>query len=61
MHRHALLLALSLISGAILQGAVARVPLTIFTDLGLTAQQIAAIDAGRPVSKVLPWGGPSEV
>ena len=61
MHRHALLLALSLMSGAILQGAVARVPLTIFTDLGLTAQQIAAIDAGRPVAKVLPWGGPSEV
>ena len=33
----------------------------IFTDLGLTPQQIAAIDAGRPVAKVLPWGGPSEV
>jgi hypothetical protein len=61
MHRHALLLALSLISGAILQGAVARVPLTIFTDLGLTPEQIAAIDAGRPVSKVLPWGTASEV
>jgi hypothetical protein len=61
MNRHALLLALSLISGAILQAAVARVPLTIFTDLGLTPQQIAAIDAGRPVAKVLPWGGPSEV
>jgi hypothetical protein len=61
MHRHALLLAFSLMSGAILQAAVARVPLTIFTDLGLTPQQIAAIDAGRPVSKVLPWGGPSEV
>ena len=38
-----------------------RVPLKIFTDLGLTSQQIAAIDAGRPVAKVLPWGGPSEV
>ena len=61
MHRRTLLLALSLISGAILQAAVARVPLTIFTDLGLTSQQIAAIDAGRPVAKVLPWGGPSEV
>ena len=61
MHRHALLLALSLISGAALQAAVARVPLTIFTDLGLTPQQIAAIDAGRPIAKVLPWGGPSEV
>ena len=60
MHRRALLLALSLISSAIVQAA-ARVPLTIFTDLGLTSQQIAAIDAGRPVAKVLPWGGPSEV
>ena len=36
-------------------------PLKIFTDLGLTSQQIAAIDAGRPVAKVLSWGGPSEV
>ena len=61
MHRHALLLAFSLMSGAVLQAAVARVPLTIFTDLGLTSQQIAAIDAGRPVATVLPWGGPSEV
>ena len=61
MHRHALLLALSLISGAVVQAAVQRVPLGIFTDLGLTTQQIAAIDAGRPVAKVLSWGGPSEV
>ena len=61
MHRRALLLALSLMSGAIVQAAVARVPLTIFTDLGLTSQQIAAIDAGRPVATVLDWGGPSEV
>ena len=51
MHRHALLLALSLISGAVVH-AVQRVPLGIFTDLGLTPQQIAAIDAGRPVAKV---------
>ena len=61
MHRRTLLLALSLISSAIVQAAVARVPLTIFTDLGLTSQQIAAIDAGRPVAKVLSWGRPSEV
>ncbi len=61
MHRRTLLLALSLISSAIVQAAVARVPLKIFTDLGLTSQQIAAIDAGRPVAKVLSWGGPSEV
>jgi hypothetical protein len=61
MHRRALLLALSLISNVIVQAAVGREPPTIFTDLGLTSQQIAAIDAGRPVAKVLPWGGPSEV
>jgi hypothetical protein len=61
MRPHPLLLALCLISGAILQAAVARLPLAIFTDLGLTPQQIAAIDAGRPVAKVLPWGGASEV
>ena len=36
-------------------------PLGIFKDLGLTSQQIAAIDAGRPVAKVLSWGDPSEV
>ena len=60
MCRHALLLALSLVSGVVVH-AVQRVPLGIFTDLGLTTQQIAAIDAGRPVAKVLSWGGPSEV
>lgn len=60
MRRHALLLALSLVSGVVVH-SVQRVPLGIFTDLGLTTQQIAAIDAGRPVAKVLSWGGPSEV
>jgi hypothetical protein len=60
MHRRALLLALSLISSAVVH-AVGPVPLAIFTDFGLTPQQIAAIDAGRPVAKVLPWGDPSEV
>lgn len=97
MHRHVVLLAVSLISSAadtrvscpfastcqrlnamdgwrpaplvhrrppsvaIVQAAAPRVPLKIFTDLTLSAQQIAAIDAGRPVAKVLSWGGPSEV
>jgi hypothetical protein len=60
MHRRTLLMALSVISGAVVH-AVQHVPLPIFTDLGLTSQQIAAIDAGRPVAKVLSWGGPSEV
>jgi hypothetical protein len=48
LQRHALLLALSLMPGVLTLGAQ-RVPLTIFTDLGLTSQQIAVIDAGRPV------------
>jgi hypothetical protein len=60
MCRRALLLALTLISSVVVHAAQ-RVPLGIFTDLGLTTQQIAAIDAGRPVAKVLPWGGSSEV
>jgi hypothetical protein len=29
--------------------------------VGLTAQQRAALDDGRPVAKVLSWGGPSEI
>ena len=33
----------------------------ILSDLGLTAQQIAAVDGGRPVAKVLSWGDPSEM
>src|SRR5687768_12220229 len=41
--------------------AETRVRPGIFTDLGLTPQQIAAIDSGRPVAKVLSWGDPSEV
>ena len=38
-----------------------RHSLDIFATLGLTPQQIASIDEGRPVAKVLSWGGPSEV
>jgi len=53
----ALPLAVNLASSA----ADVPVPLGIFTDLGLTPQQIAAIDAGRPVVKVLAWGDPSEI
>ena len=42
IHRHMLLVAVSLVSTA----ADTRVPLKVFTDLGLTAKQTAAIDAG---------------
>ena len=38
-----------------------RSPAAMFTQLGLTAQQRAAIESGRPVAKVLSWGGSSEV
>jgi hypothetical protein len=53
------LLALAI---GITQAPVARTPPTaLFTTVGLTSQEIAAIDAGRPVAKVLDWGGASEV
>lgn len=57
MRRYAFLLAFSVSAHL-----VARTPpLPIFTGLRLTAEEIAAVDAGRPVAKVLPWGEPSEV
>jgi hypothetical protein len=36
-------------------------PSRVFAQLGFTSQQVAAIDSGRPVAKVLSWGGPSEI
>jgi hypothetical protein len=57
MRRYAVLLALS-VSAHLVAGTP---PLPIFATLGLTADEIAAVDAGRPIAKVLPWGGPSEV
>jgi len=36
-------------------------PVSLYRAVGLTSDEIAAIDAGRPVARVLPWGGPSEV
>src|SRR5438128_6829672 len=36
-------------------------PAAVFAQVGLTPQQVAAIDEGRAVAKVLSWGGPSEV
>lgn len=65
MYRH-LLLAISLVSSvppslAVIAQTAQRVPLKIFTDLGLTEKETAAIDAGRPVAKVISWGEPSEI
>jgi len=57
MRRYAFLVALCLTAPT-----VAGTPsLPILTTLGLTAKEVAAVDAGRAVAKVLPWGGPSEV
>ncbi len=60
MYRH-LLLAVSVVSGVALAQTAQRVPLKIFKDLGLTEKETAAIDAGRPVAKVISWGEPSEI
>jgi hypothetical protein len=38
-----------------------RQPLAVFAQLGLTPKQVAAIDEGHAVAKVLSWGKPSEV
>src|SRR4029453_2260975 len=36
-------------------------PADLLTTLALAPEEIAAIDAGRPVAKVLSWGTPSEI
>jgi hypothetical protein len=57
MRRFALVLAFTLSTDG-----GARLPsLPILSALGLTPDEIASVDAGRPVAKVLAWGGPSEV
>jgi hypothetical protein len=57
MRHYLLVLAIGLNSAA-----VGRTPpVAVFTALGLTSEETAAIDAGRPIAKVLPWGGASEV
>ena len=43
-------------------GATAdRQPSAVLADLGLTKAEIADVDAGRPVAKVLSWGNASEI
>jgi hypothetical protein len=57
MRRYLLLLVFGLSAHV-----VARTPpLSILTTLGLTANEIADVDRGRPIAKLLPWGRPSEV
>jgi hypothetical protein len=36
-------------------------PLSVLSQFGLTDQDIATVESGRPVTKVLPWGRPSEM
>src|SRR4029078_2710780 len=43
------------------QTAARSAPSSFLTTMGLAADEIAAVDAGRPFAKVLPLGGPSEV
>ena len=66
MQRYIWLLAVSLVSpgsdGGITSQTLRREPpVQIFATLGLTPEQVSAVDAGRPVAKVLSWGTPSEV
>ena len=48
-------------AGLVAQTVRPRMPLEILGPLGLTPEEVAAVDAGRPVAKVLSWGTPSEV
>jgi hypothetical protein len=66
MRRSVWLLAASLVSagrdGALQSQTLHREsPLQIFGTLGLTPEEVAAVDSGRPAAKVLSWGTPSEV
>ena len=54
---HGLIIAV----GLGVQVAARTPPASLLTTLGLTADEVAAVDAGRPVAKVLAWGEPSEV
>jgi len=56
-------LVVAAVSSGFLIGAPAPNPqlAELFRQVGLTPEQEAAIDAGRPLAKVLSWGGSSEV
>jgi hypothetical protein len=59
------LVASSTLGWSLVLGALAQTPpkqpLPVFTRMGLTPQDVAAVDEGRPVAKVLSWGERSEV
>jgi hypothetical protein len=55
---------LSVVFGVALAGlgqSIQSEPSHLFTQFGLTEQQVAAIDEGRPVAKVLSWGRSTEI
>jgi hypothetical protein len=54
-------LVLSMVSLAAGMPAPPRTPLPVFTTVGFSADEVAAVDAGRPVAKVLAWGAKSEI
>jgi hypothetical protein len=55
-----LMLAFPIVLGGFEQTGQKQAP-SVVTRLGLTPQEVAAVDGGRPVAKVLSWGEPSEV
>jgi len=57
------LVVVAAVSSGLLIGGQAPHPrlAELFRQVGLTLEQQAAIDAGRPVAKLLPWGDSSEV
>ena len=57
MRPYVLVLAIGLGSAAVGRTQ----PVAVYAAVGLTSEEAAAIDAGRPVAKVLAWGGASEV
>jgi len=61
MQKYQLLLALSLVSSGTDPQVHRTQPTAVFTAVGLTSDQIATVDAGRAVAKVLSWGEASEV
>jgi len=56
-------LVVAAVSAGFLIGAPAPDPrlAELFRQVGSTPEQEAAVDAGRPMAKLLSWGSPSEV
>jgi hypothetical protein len=61
VHRRPPFLLGLLLAAALAPVSFAQSSIVDFSQFGLTSQQVAAIENGKAVAKVLPWGGPSEV